>query len=328
MIQEHSAIIQQQSTRIAAMEALASLMEKDPRIIIIFADSVKVFRATELVNKYPQRCFDVGIAEQNAVTVAAGMASSGLIPFVATYAGFLTMRACEQIRTFIAYPKLQVIFLGANGGIAGGEREGVTHQFIEDLGITRMLPSMAVVSPADAFETHQAVLKSVQQQGPVYIRIGSGRDPVFFEQPYPFEWGKARVILEQDPEEAVIFTTGGYLLHRCKQVVEKLNNEGIRISLVNIHTLKPLDTETIGRFLHRAKAAVTVEDHTIIGGLGSAIAEAAADLFPVPLIRLGLQDTFAEAGESESLLDAYGMGVSDIYEAIKRVIRKKGQLGR
>ncbi len=317
-----------QSTRIAAIEAIDSLMEQNPRIVLVFADSVKVFRATELVKKYPHRCFDVGIAEQNAVTVAAGMASSGLIPFVATYAGFLTMRACEQIRTFVAYPKLPVIFLGANGGIAGGEREGVTHQFIEDLGIARILPSLSVVSPADAYETHQAVLRAVEQQGPVYIRIGSGRDPVFFEQPYPFEWGKAHVILEQNPEDAVIFATGGFMLHRCKQAVKLLNKEGFRISLLNIHTLKPLDTATVGRFLQRAKAAVTVEDHTVIGGLGSAIAEAASELYPVPLVRLGLQDTFAESGEPESLLDAYGMSVTNINESVKKVVSLKNQLGR
>lgn len=317
-----------QSTRIAAIEAIDSLMEKDHRIVMVFADSVKVFRATELVKKYPQRCFDVGIAEQNAVTVAAGMASSGLITFVATYAGFLTMRACEQIRTFVAYPNLPVIFLGANGGIAGGEREGVTHQFIEDLGITRIIPSMAVVSPADAYETHQAVLKSVEQRGPAYIRIGSGRDPVFFENPYPFEWGKAHVVLERNPEDAVIFATGGFLLHRSREAIERLEKEGFRVSLVNIHTLKPLDTATIGRFLQRAKAAVTVEDHLIVGGLGSSIAEIACELFPVPLIRLGLNNTFAESGEAESLLDAYGMSVSDICEATKKVIRKKAQLGR
>ncbi|MCX7787349.1 MAG: transketolase [Spirochaetes bacterium] len=313
-----------QSTRVAAIEAIDSLMEKDPRIAMVFADSVKVFRAAELVKKYPDRCFDVGIAEQNAVTVAAGMASSGLKPIVATYAGFLTMRACEQIRTFVAYPRLPVIFLGANGGIAGGEREGVTHQFIEDLGIARTLPSMSVVSPADAYETHQAVLNAAKQDGPVYIRIGSGRDPVFFEQPYSFEWGKAHIVLEQNPEDVVIFATGGFLLHRCWQAIERLNTEGFRVSLLNIHTLKPLDADTVGKFLKRAGAAVTVEDHTVIGGLGSAIAEAASEQFPVPLIRLGLQDTFAESGEAEALLDAYGMGVPDICDAVKKVLQRKG----
>lgn len=315
-------MIHLESTRIAAIEGIETLMNTDKRFVMVFADSVKVFRAVEFVKKYPDRCFDVGIAEQNSVAVAAGLASAGLIPFVATYAGFLTLRACEQIRTFVAYPHLPVIFLGANGGIAGGEREGVTHQFIEDLGIARMMPGMTVVSPADAFETRQAVLQGPKQEGPVYIRIGSGRDPRFYEEPYPFQLNKVSIV-EERGNDAVIFATGGAILHRAREAVQRLRAEGVETALVNVHTLKPLDTDTIVSYLKKTRGAVTIEDHTVIGGLGSAVAELAAQQFPVPIVRLGLQDTFAESGEAEPLLDAYGMGVEDICRAVKQVLLLK-----
>ena len=313
-----------ESTRVAATNALEYLILNNDKVVIVFADSVKVYRAIELFKKYPKKCIDVGIAEQNAVAVAAGLSSSGLLPIVATYAGFLTMRACEQIRTFISYPNLPVILLGANGGIYAGEREGVTHQFIEDLGITRMFPNFYVISPADAFETYQSIIQSVSLNAPIYIRIGSGRDPKVYDNHCDFQIGKI-IILKSWGFDSVIFATGGALLNRALVAGDILHSEGIDITIVDVHTIKPLDINSIVDLLKKCGNAVTLEDHTVLGGLGGAISEVSCTLYPVPILRLGLQDTFAESGEPESLLDAYKMSVQDICTAVKKTIELKNR---
>ena len=181
----------QENTRVAFRDTLMELAAEDKRIVLVCADSALVVKATEFKEKYPDRFFDVGIAEQNAVCVAAGLASCGLIPFLATYSGFITMRACEQIRTFVAYPNLNVKFIGANGGMASGNREGVTHQFFEDIGILRTISGINIVVPADASQVKQAVKAAAKITGPCFIRIGSGRDPVVTDD------GGAPLILEK-----------------------------------------------------------------------------------------------------------------------------------
>lgn len=309
------------NTRLAFIETMADLAEEDPKTVLVCADSVLVVKGKDFVRKYPDRFIDVGIAEQNAVACAAGLATCGLIPFVATYAGFLTMRACEQVRTFVAYPGLNVKLVGANGGIGAGEREGVTHQFFEDLGIVRTIPGITVVVPADENQVRLATRAIHQSKGPAYLRIGSGRDPVVDSEAVPFQLGRIRILAEYGKDIALF--TNGFVVNRVLMAAEALNKDGIRSTVADVHTLKPLDRNGIVRLLEQTDAAVTVEDHNIIGGLGSAIAELSVELCPVPLKRLGLQDCFARSGLPDPLLDYYKIGVSDIVTAAKATLKRK-----
>ena len=219
--------MKQESTRIAVTETLMELAGKDPDIVLVCSDSLLVIKAKPYVDKYPERFIDVGIAEQNAVCCAAGLASCGLVPFVATYAGFLTMRACEQVRTFVAYPGLKVKLIGANGGIGAGEREGVTHQFFEDIGILRTIPRITIVVPADASQVREAVKAVAYTNGPAYVRIGSGRDPVVFQDPVPFSLGKVRVLREEGSDVSIF--ANGFVLPRALRAARTCpRNRGTR----------------------------------------------------------------------------------------------------
>jgi len=309
------------STREGFIAGLMDMAQNDPKLCLVFADSLKAARATPFTEKYPERAFDVGICEQNAVAFSAGLASTGLKPFFNTYAGFITMRACEQVRSFVAYPHLNVKLVGLNGGIYGGEREGVTHMTFEEFGILRSVAGMEIVVPADAGQARKATRALAQREGPAYMRIGSGREPVIFDDSMEFEFGKARV-LHEFGTDAAIFAVGP-ILKRAILAAEALAKEGIKTTLVEVHTLKPLDANTIAQVLSRTRAAVTVEDHNINGGLGSAVAEVIAEREPAKLIRVGLQDVFAESGEAELLFDRYQMGTPHIMEAVKQVIARK-----
>ncbi len=310
------------NTRIAFTQSLMEIAEYDPKTVLVCADSLLVVKGNPYIDKYPDRFFDFGIAEQNTVNCAAGMAACGLIPFVATYAGFITMRACEQVRTFVAYPGLNVKFVGANGGISAGEREGVTHQFFEDIGIMRTIPGITVVVPADPSQVSQATKAIHKVYGPAYLRIGSGRDPIV-DIDIPFELGKVRVLKENGYDVALF--TNGFVINRTLKAADVLKQEGINAIVIDVHTLKPLDKEAIIKILQRTGAAVTVEDHNIIGGLGSAIVELSAEELPIPIIRIGLKDTYPRSGKPEPLLDYYEIGVTDIVRAAKKVMQKREQ---
>jgi len=312
------------STREGFIAGLMDVAPDDPKICLVFADSLKAARAAPFVEKYPDRWFDVGICEQNAVAFSAGLASTGLKPFFNTYAAFITMRACEQVRSFVAYPHLNVKLVGLNGGIYGGEREGVTHMVFEEFGILRSIAGMEIVVPADAGQARKATRALAKREGPAYMRVGSGREPVIFDDSMEFEFGKARVLREHGTD-AAIFAVGP-ILKRAIIAAEMLAKEGIKTTLVEVHTLKPLDVDTIAEVLRRTRAAVTLEDHNINGGLGSAVAEVIAEREPATLIRLGLQDVFAESGEAELLFDHFGMGVPHVCEAVKQLVaRKRGR---
>lgn len=303
------------------MQGLEALTEKDDRVMLVCADSLLAMRATDYVEKYPDNYVEIGIAEQNAAATSAGLAIEGLIPFFATYAGFITMRACEQIRTFIAYPNLNVKLAGVNGGIAGGEREGTTHQFFEDVGILRTIPNMTILVPADADQARQAAIAAASIPGPVYIRLGSGRDPVVFEKNTPFIPHKINV-LQQKGNDIALFGNG-ILLPRLFEASEILEKKGIGVTLVEVHTVKPLDVEGVVKVLEDCGAAVTAEDHSIIGGLGSAIMETAAEHIPVPIARIGLRDKFPGSGMPQELLDYYEMSVEDIVKAAEDTLARK-----
>ncbi len=309
------------STREGFIAGLMDVAPEDPKLCLVFADSLKAARAQPFVEKYPKRWFDVGICEQNAICFAAGLASTGLKPFVNTYSGFITMRGCEQIRSFVAYPRLNVKFIGLNGGIYGGEREGVTHMVFEEFSILRAIAGMEIVVPADAGQARKATRALAKRDGPAYMRVGSGREPVIFDESMEFEFGQARVLREYG-SDAAIFAVGP-ILKRAIIAAEALAREGVNTTLVEVHTLKPLDVDTIAAVLKKTRAAVTLEDHNINGGLGSAVAEVIAERQPATLIRLGLRDVFAESGEAELLFDKYQMGAPHVIEAVRQVLARK-----
>ena len=309
------------STRIAVTEGLLELAEQDERIVLVCADSLGVMKGKPFKDRFPDRVIDVGIAEQNAVALASGLASSGMIPYVVTYGVFITMRACEQVRSFVGYPGLNVKLVGANGGMAAGEREGVTHQALEDIGITRMIPGMTVVVPADAGQTRQAIIAVANLPGPSYVRIGSGRDPVVYPETEPFELGKVKV-LRDDGNDVVLFGNG-VVLNRLLAAADTLKEEGFRGRVVEVHTVKPLDRQGILDAMQGARGAVTVEDHWVNGGLGSAVAECLCENGGAPLVRLGLQDRFPESGDPDPLLDKYGMSVADIVGAARKIVSRR-----
>jgi transketolase len=311
----------QASTRAAVTEGLMELAAADPRVVLVCMDTLTTMKAEPFREAHPDRLFDVGIAEQHAVAFASGLALCGMRPWVAAFAGFITMRACEEVRTFVAYPNLNVKLVGANSGLAGGGRDGATHQFIEDLGIMRTMPGMTIVVPADADQTRQAVLALSEIPGPAYIRIGSGRDPVVFSHGERFELGKIR-LLERHGDDVALFADG-YLLPRALEAGRALATIGVMATVVEVHTLKPLDVDGITGVLRLTRAAVTVEDHNIIGGLGSAIAEVIAEHAPARLARIGVRDVFGESGVAGPLLDKYQMGIKDIVEAARMVVENK-----
>ncbi len=311
------------STREAVIAALIETARKDPDIVLVSADSLKAARATVFAEEFSERVFEVGIAEQTAVAFAAGLASCGLKPFVITYAGFITMRACEQVRTFVGYTGLNVKLVGLNGGIFGGEREGVTHQFFEDLGIMRTIPGMDIVVPADASQAKKATLALAGRSGPGYLRIGSGREPVILDETAPFDFGACRMMADHGTE-AVLFSNGP-ILRRVLAAAEGLAASGMGVRVVEVHTLKPIDRDGILSALRPCSTVLTIEDHSIIGGLGSAVAEVMAESGTgKPLVRMGLQDEFPRSGAAEEILDCYGLSVGDIVETVRHAVRRKG----
>jgi len=310
-------------SREAFISALMELAEKDPRIVFVSADSLKASRATMFAEKYPNRYFEAGIAEQNAVAIAAGLAACGLKPYVITYGGFITMRACEQLRTFCAYTSLDITFAGLNGGLIGGEREGVTHQALEDIAIVRAIPGIKVIEPADAAETYALVKAASQLEGPVYFRLGSGREPDVFYSGITVDLGKIRTVANYGSDVALF--SSGFVLDRVKKAAVILRSRGLGATVVEVHTIKPLDDEGIISVLKKCRAAVTVEDHTIIGGLGSAIAELSAEFFPCLIVRLGIQDIFPESGPAEALADKYGLSSEVIADTAMKLMKKKVQ---
>lgn len=307
------------STREAAMLAIQELARKDDKIVIVSPDSVAAARATKFREEFPDRVIEVGIAEQDAVDIAAGLATTGMKPVVVTYAGFLTMRACEMIRTFIAYPGLNVKLIGLNGGMLGGEREGVTHQFYEDVGILRSMPGVSIITPADGQQAYLAAKAMMGLEGPCYLRLGSGREPEVFSDGTPFTFGKVREVKSYGNDVAIFAC--GFIMDRAIAALEELHGSGINGTLVDVSTIKPVDSEGVAAVLTRCGCAVTVEDHNIYGGLGDAVSEVACRLAPCRVLRVGLHDKYPRSGKAAELLDAYGLSVKDIAAAAQQAMK-------
>ena len=309
------------STREAAMKAVTEAARKDEKIVIISPDAVAAARATKFREEFPDRVIEVGIAEQDAVDIAAGLATTGMKPIVVSYAGFLTMRACEMIRTFVAYPGLNVKLIGLNGGMLGGEREGVTHQFYEDVGILRSMPGVKIICPADAQQAYLAAKAMMELDGPAYLRLGSGREPEVFPDGTPFEFGKIREVKSYGDDVAIFAT--GFIMNRAIEALEQLHAEGVNATLIDVSTIKPMDSAGVAEVLRRTNCAVAVEDHNFYGGMSSAICEVACHFHPCKVRRLGLRDIYPRSGKAAELLDAYGLSVQDIVDAAKDAMVKE-----
>jgi transketolase len=310
------------ATREAYGEALKEMGRLCSDIIVLDADLSKSTKTCVFAETYPERFFNAGIAEQNLAGVAAGLAAAGKIPFISTFAMFASGRAYEQIRNSICYPKLNVKIAATHAGLTVGE-DGASHQSIEDISLMRTIPNMTVLVPADATETYQAIKFAVDYNGPVYIRLGRMAVPDLFAEGYTFQHGKAVRLLEGT--EATIVATG-IMVHIAKEAAEQLKSEGYSIRVLNIHTIKPIDKEAIVEAAEQTGAIVTCEEHSIIGGLGSAVAEVLVENAPVPLERVGVYDTFGESGTPKELLKKYGLTVDDIVFAVKKVILRKSRV--
>ncbi len=310
------------ATRDAYGEALVELAAKDERIVVLGADLTGSTRTAWFAKQYPDRFFDFGIAEQNMLNAAAGFSLVGKIPWVSTYGVFVAGRAWDQIRTTICYSNLNVKIGGAHGGISVGP-DGATHQALEDVATMRVLPNMTVIVPADYHETKKAVAWACKHVGPVYVRFGREPVPVVTKPEDPFVMGKANLIYDGTD---VTIANNGPVLREAMEAVEMLKEKGISARLLNIHTVKPIDREAIVKAARETGAIVTVEEHQVLAGFGSAVAEVVVQTHPVPMRFIGIQDRFGESGTPEELFEAFGLTAKHIVAAVEDVLRaKKGE---
>lgn len=300
-------------------EGMIELGKENPNVVVLGADLSDSTRALWFKQQFPNRFFSFGIAEQNMLAAAAGLALAGKVPFVCTYGVFLAGRAWDQIRTTICYSKCNVKLGGAHGGISVGP-DGATHQALEDIALMRVLPGMTVVVPCDYHETYKATLAVGKMQGPAYVRFGREKTPVITTAETPFELGKAATF--RDGQD-LTFIACGYMVSQALVAAEELAKEGISARVVNLHTIKPIDREAIVTAARETGAIVTAEEHQLQGGMGSAVLEVLATECPVPVEMVGVRDTFGESGEPHELLEAYGLSSSALIEAARKVIRRK-----
>ena len=300
-------------TREAFAAAMLDMAESSDKIVVLSPDSLKAMRAVPFGEKYPERYIECGIAEQGAVDTAAGLASCGMIPFIGTYCGFLTMRACEQMRTFVGYTNLNVKFVGVNAGLLGGEREGVTHQFYEDLGIVSSFPNFTILTPADPAQCYHAVRMAAEIEGPVYVRAGSGREVDVYDREAPFS-PDGITVWRTYGTDAVLFSSG-FVLDRVLAAADLLHEQGVHVTVADVNILygknpaKLLETDKL----------FTVEDHNINGGLGSYISRLACEHKPAFVKRIALTG-YGESGPAKELADAYGFSPAAIAKTVAEAL--------
>jgi transketolase len=308
------------SMRKAYGEALAELGAANPDVVVLDADVSASTQTWMFREKYPDRFFNVGVAEANMVDVAVGLALAGKIPFANTFAFLIALRAAEQVRTCVAYAKTNVKLVGSYGGLSDAF-DGPTHHALCDLAVVRSLPNMTVVVAADAVEVKKAVPAVAEYDGPVYLRVSRAEVPVIFDERHEVHLGQGVTLREGGD---VTLVGMGIMVGRCIEAAEVLRREGIDARIIEIHTLKPIDEGLIVQAAQETGAIVTAEEHSIIGGLGGAVTEVLGSRCPVPVLRVGIADTFTETGSYEALLDRYGMGVTDIVASARRaIVRKK-----
>lgn len=300
-------------------DTLDSIMSKDERIIVIDADLAKANGTITLRDKYPDRAFDVGIAEQNMVSVAAGLASYGYIPFVGSFTPFASRRVCDQIAISCAYAGQSVKIIGSDPGITA-ELNGGTHMSMEDIGVLRSIPNMLIFEPVDNVQLEQAIPQIIDYKGPVYIRMFRKIAPAIFDESYKFDMLKADVIKEG---KDVTIIASGIMVSETVETKEKLKELGIDAEIISVHTIKPIDEKTIVESAKKTGAVVTCENHNIIGGLRSAVAEVLGENNPVPIKSIGVKDHFGEVAKTDYLKQKYNMTKEDIIKAVQQVIELK-----
>jgi len=298
---------------------LHELGKKDPNVVALCADLIGSLKMDAFVKDFPDRFFQVGIAEANMMGIAAGLTIGGKIPFTGTFANFSTGRVYDQIRQSIAYSGKNVKICASHAGLTLGE-DGATHQILEDIGLMRMLPGMTVIVPCDYNQTKQATIAIGAHEGPVYLRFGRPKWPVFIPAVMPFEIGKAQLLIEGS--DVSIFACG-HLVWRALQAAEELAKQSIKAEVINVHTIKPLDTEAVLRSVRKTGCVVTCEEHNKYGGLGDTIAQALATQFPAPQEYVAVNDSFGESGTANELLKKYGLDVPDIVAATNKVMKRK-----
>ena len=310
---------QKVATRDAYGDALVSLGKKRDDVVVLDADLSGSTKTSKFAKAFPERFFNIGIAEQDMMGTAAGLAIGGKLPFVSTFAVFATGRAWEQVRQSICYPNLNVKIVASHSGVTVGE-DGGSHQSVEDIAVMRVIPHMTVVVPADGTETLQAIEAVAEYKGPCYVRVGRNKVPALFGADYKFKIGKAHVFNEG--KDAAIIATG-IMVAEALGARELLKAEGLDVGVIDMSTIKPLDADAVLAAAKRCGAIVTAEEHSIIGGLGGAVAEVLTESEPVPMVRVGIKDAFGTSGDQESLLKHYGLSAGDLATAVKEVIKKK-----
>lgn len=299
---------------------LLELGATNPEVVALCADLAESTRMLAFKEKYPTRYIELGVAEQNLATIASGLANYGKIPFIASYAAFSPGRNNEQIRTTIAINKVPVKIVGSHAGVSVGP-DGATHQALEDIALMRVQPNMSVISPCDAEEARKATLAAALHPGPVYIRLAREKTPTITTPKTPFVFGKVMEVWQGSEPQVAIFATGP-LLYNALLAAQELQ-KSISVVVVNVHTIKPLDTAAVIKIAKKAKAVVTVEEHQVAGGLGSAIAEVLVGAYAVPIEFIGVHDQFGQSGEPTQLLAHYGMDVPHIVEAVRRAKKRR-----
>lgn len=304
-------------------EGLLSAGEADKNVVALCADLTESTQMNLFAEKFPSRYVEIGVAEQNLVTQASGMAAMGKIPFCSSYAMFSPGRNWEQIRTTIAYNDRKVVIVGSHSGVSVGP-DGGTHQALEDIALMRVMPNMDVVSPCDAIEAKKATLELAKTSRPAYLRLAREKTPIITTAETPFEIGKSEIYWMPDVgiAEVGIIVTGG-LMHRTLLAAKELEAEGIKIKVMNLASIKPIDTEAIIAIAKECKKIVTVEEHQVAGGMGSAVAEVLAQNFPVPIEFMGIKDQFGQSGTPDELIEHYELGKDAIKKAVNNILKRK-----
>lgn len=307
------------ATREAYGETLARLGEINKDIVVLDADLSGSTKTAIFAKKFPERFFNMGVAEQDMMGTAAGLAVAGKIPFASTFAIFATGRAWEQVRQSIAYPKVNVKIVASHAGITVGE-DGASHQSVEDIAVMRVIPEMTVIVPADGIETRKVIEEMVRYKGPVYVRVSRGKSPVILDDSYNFEVGKGTVLRDGT---SVAIIACGIMVSKAMEAADILSKEGLSARVINISTIKPIDKDLIIKAARETSAIVTAEEHSIIGGLGSAVAEVLSENHPVPMKRVGIEDKFGTSGDADRLMEIYGLTPENIAKAAREVIKRK-----
>lgn len=307
------------STREAYGHALVELGDLRDDVVVLDADLSKSTKTQGFAKKFPTRFFNMGIAEQNLIGAACGLSTVGKIPFVSTFAVFATGRGFEVIRNSVCYPSLNVKICATHAGISVGE-DGATHQSVEDISIMRSIPNMTVLVPCDAVETEKMIFEIVNYKGPVYVRLGRSSAPTIFEEDYDFEIGKG-VILREGTDATIIAC--GLMVNEAITASKLLKQEGISTRVINMSTIKPIDEELIIESAKKTEIIVTVEEHSVVGGLGSAVSEVVSENYPVLVKKMGVNDVFGQSGTQKELMIAYKLTADDIVEKVKEAVKNK-----